>query len=203
MERLPRRWREIWFWKVRLPLYLRRIRPGDVVVDAGAHVGHFTRLFAARGARVYAFEPHPAAFAALALRTRELPNVTCINKAVWDAEGRVALYFHKSGSGLEWSESASLLAAKRNVDPASFVTVEAVRLADVVAELAPVRFLKMDIEGAEYRVLTDLIGRGLHRRIDRIAVETHERSPALSEAHRALTGLIRRERVRNVDMSWL
>ena len=203
MGRFSKRWREAWFFRVRLPLHLRRIRPGDVVIDAGAHVGGYTLLFAARGARVYAFEPHPAAFAALALRTSGLANVTCINQAVWDEAGTAQLHFHKSGKGLQWSESASLFPGKRNVDPDSFATVATARLADFVAANGPVRFLKMDIEGAEYRVLTDLIACGAHRSIGRIAVETHERNPVLSDAHRALLDLIRREGIRNIDLNWI
>lgn len=200
---LNQRWREVWFRRVRLPLYLRRIRPGDVVIDAGAHIGEYTRQFAARGARVYAFEPHPAAYAALALRARTLPNVTCVNKALWDEAGSAQLYFHQRGRSLEWADSASLMACKRNIDAESFVTVETVRLADVIADIGRVRFLKMDIEGAEYRVLADLVASGRHRQIDFIAVETHERSPALLDAHRGLTELIRRERVRNIDLNWI
>lgn len=42
------------------------IRPGMSVIDAGAHVGYFTRLLAelvdSQG-KVYAFEPNPHTFA--------------------------------------------------------------------------------------------------------------------------------------------
>ncbi|TMJ17129.1 MAG: FkbM family methyltransferase [Alphaproteobacteria bacterium] len=198
-ERL--RWH--WFYKVKLPRYLRRIRPGDVVIDAGANVGVYTLEFARRGAEVYAFEPHPDAFAQLRLAARDLPNVTCIAKAVWDRNGKADLYFHAEGRGLPWSHSASLIAAKDNVDAASFAGVETVRLADFIAGVGRVRFLKMDIEGAEYAVLRDLIESGHHREVERIAVETHERSPALQEEHRALLRLLRRHRVRNVDLGWI
>jgi FkbM family methyltransferase len=198
-ERL--RWH--WFYKVKLPLYLRRIRPGDVVIDAGANVGLYTLEFARRGARVFAFEPHPEAFAELARAAHGLSNVTCIAKAVWDRTGKADLHFHTAGRGLAWSQSASLMAGKDNVDATSFATVETVRLADFLAEVGSVRFLKMDIEGAEYAVLHDLIESGRHRHVDRIAVETHERSPALQDAHRSLLRLIRSHRVSNVDLGWI
>jgi FkbM family methyltransferase len=195
--------RRQWFLKVRLPRYLALIRPGDVVIDAGAHVGRMARLFAERGAEVLAFEPHPHAFAALSLMSRAWPTIKPINMAVADRTGTAPLYFHRKGEGLALSDSASLMPEKRNVDPERFVEVETVRLADVIADAGHVRFLKMDIEGAEYAVLEDLIDSGRHADVDMIAVETHERSPALLPAHRSLTARIARERIRNIELDWI
>jgi FkbM family methyltransferase len=197
------RFRRQWFLKVRLPRYLALIRPGDVVIDAGAHIGAVSRLFAERGARVLAFEPHPQAFAALRLMSQAWPAIEPINKALADRNGTAPLYFHRRGHGLAWAESASLMRDKRNVDPAQCVEVETVRLADVVADVGRVRFIKMDIEGAEYAVLADLIDSGRHNQVDMIAVETHERSPALLPAHGALRARIRRERIRNIALDWI
>ena len=195
--------RRQWFLQVRLPRYLALIRPGDVVIDAGAHIGRVSVLFAERGAQVLAFEPHPHAFAALSLTSRDQPNIRPINKAVADGNGTAPLYFHRRGRGLAWSESASLMRQKRNVDPDQFVEVETVRLADVIVDTGHVRFLKMDIEGAEYAVLEDLIDTGAHANVHMIAVETHERNPALLPAHRSLTARIKRERIRNIDLKWI
>jgi FkbM family methyltransferase len=203
ISRFRNRARTEWFLKVRLPHYLRMIRPGDIVVDAGANVGRYSAMFAARGARVHAFEPHPAAFAALSLLTHLWPNITCINKAVSDKDGAALLYFRKQGPALRWSGSASLMPEKDNIDPAQSIRVETVRLANVLRELGAVRFLKMDIEGAEYGVLADLISSGMAGKVEMIAVETHERSAAFHAAHRALIDLIRRKRIRNIRLDWI
>ena len=51
-----------------IALYLQHdisIKPGDCVVDVGANIGLFALEAARRGARVHAFEPMPATFAAL------------------------------------------------------------------------------------------------------------------------------------------
>ncbi|SRR6266545_2940317 len=49
-------------------LVMNEVRPGDVVVDVGAHIGYFTLLLAALvgpKSRVFAFEPDPDNFALL------------------------------------------------------------------------------------------------------------------------------------------
>lgn len=191
-----------YFHRVTLPRYLRSMGAGDVVIDAGAHVGRFTTMFAATGARVYAFEPHPAAFAELLRASQAFPNIICVNKALAARAGTAPLYFPAAGAGLEGSQSASLMISKDNIRPESFTLVETVRLVDLIAELGHVRFLKMDIEGAEYEVLPDLIDSGAWRAIDRIAVETHQRSPRLMDSHRALIAQIRQHRLRNIDLTW-
>lgn len=71
---------------------LRRMRPGDVVVDAGANIGLFT-LFASvrvgRSGRVLAIEPDPENFSRLGESVREnrLANVDLFPFALADSSG--------------------------------------------------------------------------------------------------------------------
>ncbi|HVN26704.1 MAG TPA: FkbM family methyltransferase [Candidatus Paceibacterota bacterium] len=60
----------------------------DVVLDAGANMGIFASLVAAKrpGATVIAFEPTPSTFAALAENVRGYPNVTVVNNGLSDKE---------------------------------------------------------------------------------------------------------------------
>jgi hypothetical protein len=51
---------------------VRRLRPGDVVVDCGANIGLITLRLAARGATVHAFEPDPYSFGRLRAATAGL-----------------------------------------------------------------------------------------------------------------------------------
>lgn len=191
-----------WFRNVTLPRYLSKLRQGDVVIDCGANVGEFTELFAKTGATVYAFEPHPAAFAKLERRLRTAANVHCINKAVSSKEGRMKLYLRPDDTSISATQSASLMEEKENVSTSHFVEVDVIRLADFIRQLEPIRFLKMDIEGAEYQVLSDLFDTKTHRFVDFIVVETHERNPGLYPRHAALVERIRAEGVANVDLNW-
>jgi FkbM family methyltransferase len=76
------------------------LKPGMTVVDVGAHIGYYTvlasRLVREEG-RVYAFEPDPDTFAVLIenIKTKAIPNVLPIQKAVADRIGDAILYLGK------------------------------------------------------------------------------------------------------------
>jgi FkbM family methyltransferase len=125
------------------------VRPGDVVIDVGGHVGLFTRKALDRGAaKVVAIEPDPN-------------SVECLrrNFAAEIAEGRVVIVpagaWYEEGT-MQLSLSA---APGRNslVEDMSERTIDVPvrKLDDIVAELSleKVSFIKMDIEGAEPQAL--------------------------------------------------
>ncbi len=126
------------------------VRPCDVVIDCGAHVGIFTHKALERGARkVVAVEPHPL-------------NVECLrrNFAREIAEGRVVVYpkgVWSADSMLRLSVSSRNTAMgsvviDRNADS---IEVPLTTVDKLVAELnlETVDFIKMDIEGAEREAL--------------------------------------------------
>jgi FkbM family methyltransferase len=133
----------------------RRVQPGDVVLDAGANIGTFTREALLAGAsKVVAIEPSER-------------NVECLkrNFAKEIAEGRVVVYpkgvWHQD-EVLEFNvyENSALdsLVMKERTESTSKPTVVKVPVTTVdriVAELGLERvdFIKMDIEGAERNAL--------------------------------------------------
>jgi len=193
----------IWFHRVVAPRYYSKIRPADIVIDCGAHIGDITQCFFDRGAIVHAFEPHPEAFAPLSSRFANEPNVRCYNQAVSKEAGRLKLYLAHDDDSMGAVQASSLMAEKDNVSTDRFVEVEVIRLTDFLTSLGHVRFLKMDIEGAEYDVLPDMIDAGAHRNVDFIVVETHERSMGLKPKHTALQAKIAKNRITNIDLNWL
>lgn len=77
------------------------LRPGMTVVDVGAHIGYYTRLFArlvGPHGKVYAFEPHPDNFAILQRNVRKFKNVVPVQAAVLDKEGEISLYESSIGT---------------------------------------------------------------------------------------------------------
>ncbi len=122
------------------------IRPGDVVVDVGAHVGYYTLLAATlvgpRG-HVYAFEPAPANYAFLTghVRKNRCANVTPVDSAVGDHRGEVRFeYGTGSGTG-HVSAQGQLVVPMVTLD--EFARERGLRCQAV----------KIDVEGAEVAVL--------------------------------------------------
>ncbi|MBM9589082.1 FkbM family methyltransferase [Leptospira sp. 201903075] len=73
----------------------RNITKGAVVIDAGANVGFYTRLFSqfvGESGLVIAFEPNLKNFEILSRRTKKLSNVVIVNAALSDKSGTLDLY---------------------------------------------------------------------------------------------------------------
>ena len=156
---------------------LRALGPGSVAIDCGAHVGNLTAWMAATGARVYAFEPNPHAFADLERRFAGDANVTCLEAAVSDHEGVGRLYLHRDAGEdpVVWATASSLFASKGNVDEDTFVDVDVVDLPRFVESVGPVTVLKLDVEGAEVAILDRMLGLGQLDEIPHVLVEMHDR----------------------------
>jgi FkbM family methyltransferase len=132
-------------------IYGRRIHSGDIVLDAGANVGVFTRKALWAGAsKIIAIEPGPE-------------NLECLrrNFAAEIADGRVVLYpkgIWDKDDVLRLSVdpvSSARDSFVRPIENAQYVEVPLTTVDKLVAELhlPRVDFIKMDIEGAEQKAL--------------------------------------------------
>ena len=140
------------------------------IVDCGANIGMAVLFFKAvrPEAEVLAFEPHPVTFARLVdtIKSNDLRNVHVENAAVGAQDGTVAFYSHQSDDGgLTGSVDRSWGGDER-------LDIRTVRLSGWIRE--PVDFLKVDVEGAEYDVIDDLIETDAIRWIREAAIEYHE-----------------------------
>jgi len=127
------------------------VRPGDVVLDCGAHVGGFTRKALRAGARkVVAIEPAPMALECLRRNVAEEKCKDCVlvvPKGVWDRDDVLVM---SNRDGLEGSfvSGRTPVAAQATGLPVTTIDKLSAELA-----LERVDFIKMDIERAEGRAL--------------------------------------------------
>ena len=124
--------------------------PDAVVADAGAHLGYLTQLAAARGARVYAFEPNPETRGLLErglARSGLARRVTVVPRALADRTEQRRLYVSGGGDTSSLHEHGA---------EAREVTVSCVRGDEFFAPDQRLDVLKLDIEGGEIDALTGL-----------------------------------------------
>ncbi len=128
-------------------------RPGEVVIDVGAHIGLYTlkaaRAVGAKG-KVLAVEPDPQSYLILQenIASNHLDNVTTVNAALCDTSGKKPFYActDPSLSGFELQSEARLREVK---------FVQALTIDELLRNyrLTDVSWIKVDVEGAELNVL--------------------------------------------------
>jgi FkbM family methyltransferase len=133
------------------------VKRGDTVVDVGAHIGFFTMQLASivgSTGRVFAFEPFDANADLLEQSIAENrfgDRIVFARAAVGASTGTATLTFPPETLN---SGGAYLLRGGTDALPGNLrKTVPLVALDDV-ALTRPVRFIKMDVEGAEPHVVT-------------------------------------------------
>jgi FkbM family methyltransferase len=153
--------------------FQEQLRPGDVFVDVGAHVGYFS-LLASRcvgeAGRVVAVEASPKTYALLLdnlALNEHARNVRALNVAAGSHEGTIP--FYRSGdttTGISSTRMRPGAALEAEVRVAPLATL----LDD---DLERVRLVKIDVEGAEFEAVEGLLSAADRLRRDaEIVVET-------------------------------
>lgn len=143
------------------------------ILDCGANIGiatlFFKRLYPK--ARIQAFEADPTTSEILRtnIERNHLQDVTVNNLLLSDHDGMEKFYVSKdTPSSLMMSASASRLAGNGRE-----ISVKAGRLSDFID--GPVDLLKLDVEGSEHAVISELVSSGKIARVRRMVVEYHHR----------------------------
>jgi len=133
-------------------LFNKLLNAGDCVLDVGANIGYFTllasKLVGLEG-KVFAFEALPQIMQVLEknVKLNSLSNVVCYETAVSDKCGLVEFY----ASSIDNLGLSSM----RNIKQTSAVRSEipSVTIDSIITNLPSVKLVKIDVEGAEFKVL--------------------------------------------------
>jgi FkbM family methyltransferase len=152
-------------------LYSQFVGPDELVFDIGAHAGNRTRAFAALGCRVIAFEPQPDFARWLRWLFSGKPKVQVLQSGVSERDGRVALAVSDRFPTVttlddSWRDVRSREAGFAGVEWNRAIEIESATLDTLIGRFGEPAFVKMDVEGAELRIL-----RGLSRPIRALSFE--------------------------------
>jgi FkbM family methyltransferase len=143
-------------------LFERVVRPGDVVIDVGANIGITTlRLASLVGERgkVHAFEPNADLIRQLKamLDRNAMRQVELHPFALSDKDGQASLSVPAGNMG------AASMVEGRIAAPVATMPAELRRLDAALGDLKSLRLIKIDVEGAEHKVIA-----GGRRTIERL-----------------------------------
>ena len=118
------------------------------VIDLGANTGQSSIILWFRGFEVYAYEPHPVAFAKLNKLFIDAKMIHTINAAVVESESSESeekkLYLHEDRDNIDidLSQGSSLMIDKTNIDNNDYYRIKTLKLNRIIADLDKISLLK-------------------------------------------------------------
>ncbi len=151
-------------------VYSHILKPGSLVFDIGANMGHYAAAFLKLGAEVVCAEPQAACFKILTTRYRNNSKVHLLNCAVDNEEGEKKIHISNMNTISSMSEDwiTAVKDSKRFPDAewTKEATVKTVTLESLIAKYGRPDFIKIDVEGYELNVL-----KGLKSKVPLISIE--------------------------------
>lgn len=137
-------------------VYHRFLVKDACAIDGGTNVGmHLFPMarLVGPGGRIVGFEPNPEIVARIKARseTENLSQIQMHESALFDTNGELEFEIHADKPALSHLSYPGPQAEKTKKLSAKKIRVTTVRIDDVVSD--PVSFVKLDLEGAEYRAL--------------------------------------------------
>lgn len=193
-------------------IIFQNLTTSDICIDGGANIGIFSDICLHQGGIVYSFEPDKMAFQVLSEKYKDVSNIYIYNEAIWIEDCMMDFYDCENDqyNYLDYSQGKSLI--KNNLtNGLKHTTKHSVKSIDFVRFIKEkfinnnlqIYLLKLDIEGAEFEVLTKLIELDYHKHIRYILVETHENNiDNGSEKLEKLKKEIDKKNIENIWLDW-
>ena len=185
---------------------LSNLNKGSYVIDCGANVGEFTKLFLEKGFIVDAFEPDPIAINELKKKCKNNKNLNLFQSAVGLKDNTQKLFrYRKFDENDPYSTQGSSLLDYRSGTNKPFVEIKVIDFINHInKQKKEISLLKMDIEGSEIEILNKIIDLNMHDKIKYIFVETHERfSHKLGLETAKLKLRINNLNINNINLDWV
>jgi FkbM family methyltransferase len=144
----------------KLSLYASFVSPGALVYDVGANIGNRVKIFSALGGSVIAFEPQPYCVAVLRKAFRRRSNITIVPRAVGSVPGSAKMFVSDthvlSSMSRGWIDSVKRSGRFSAESWSRSISIEVTTLDQAIAIYGVPSFIKIDVEGFEFEVLTGL-----------------------------------------------
>jgi FkbM family methyltransferase len=145
------------------------LNPDSVVFDLGGYRGDFAAEISRRyGCKVFLFEPCKEFFSHCAKRFAENVRIQCLYYGLSNQDGRFFL------TPLENASRIDTHATQASVEE---VTVRNITAVIEELKLGQIDLIKINVEGAEFDILSALIESGYISRLNHIQVQFHEFHP--------------------------
>ena len=130
---------------------LSNLCKGSYVIDCGANVGEFTKLFLEKGFFVDAFEPDPIAINELKKKCKNNKNLNLFQSAVGLKDNTQKLFrYRKFDENDPYSTQGSSLLDYRSGTNKPFVEIKVIDFINhIKKQKKEISLLKMDIEGSD------------------------------------------------------
>ena len=145
---------------LRRQLYCQFMGRNDLVFDIGANEGNRTKIFAQLSRQVIAVEPQPSCVTSLQAQFGANPKIRIVPKALGAREGSAEIMI-SNATGISSLSPTWVQAVRDSGRFSGFTwagkqTVEVTTLDSLIEEFGSPGFIKIDVEGYEFEVLSGL-----------------------------------------------